>query len=84
MIDTLVLSQISALLPKTILSLDVDVDERDLLLLSRFGADFTSVCNRSGRNAGRKPRSRCEDMDEGPQVFPFVVVEDDVSSSDGT
>jgi hypothetical protein len=77
-----VLSQNSALLPKTILSVDVDVDERDLL--SRFGADLTKLCKRSGRNAGKKPRSRCDDMDDGPHVFPLVVVDDEVSSSDGT
>lgn len=73
-----------SLLPNRILSVEVDVDERDLL--SKLGADLTKLCNRSaGRRAGRKswPRSRWCDIDDGPHVFPLVVV-DDVSSSDGT
>lgn len=74
--------ELSTLLPNRILSVEVDVDERDLL--SKLGADLTKLCNRSaGLSAGRKPRSRWCDIDDGPHVLPLVVV-DDASSSDGT
>lgn len=69
------------LLPR-ILSVEADVDERDLL--SKLGADLTKLCSRSaGRRAGKNPRSRWCDIDDGPQVLPLVVV-DEASSSDGT